>query len=72
MIAEYNNFYDDKFIIRDYADEIKAYLPSQFVETYTKDATGETRKILEAKYSPKPESIAAYKSFAEYSDLHIK
>jgi hypothetical protein len=70
MIAEYNNFYDDKLIIRDYADEIKAYLPSHFVEKHTKDATGETRKILEAKYSAKPASIAAYKSFAEYCDAY--
>ncbi len=58
-------------IIRDYADEIKAYLPRHFVKIYTKDATGETRKILEAKYSTKPAaSVAAYKGFAEYSDAY--
>jgi hypothetical protein len=28
MIAEYNNLHDDKLIIRENADEIKAYLPS--------------------------------------------
>jgi hypothetical protein len=33
-----------ELIIRDYADEIKAYLPSHFVETYKKDATGKTIK----------------------------